>query len=99
VPEVRRVNAAGVTAEPRDGPQSPLPPSKRAALVRLLAAALVADVRSGMLTADSGASPPGNARMVVGRLHPRALTADGNAVREDCRITCSNDIGPAGRAP
>jgi hypothetical protein len=53
-------------------------PAIRAELVRLLASALVADVRAGTtVPAASGASSPGTARPVVGRLapsvHPREL--------------------------
>ncbi len=48
----------------------------RPALVRALAALLVADVRSSAEPQHpaSGVTRPGNARAVVGRLHPPAVT-------------------------
>ena len=57
-------------------------PAIRAELVRLLASALVADVRQypalpatvADSQAASGTSPTGNARKVVGRLHKQPLT-------------------------
>jgi len=57
-------------------------PEIRAELVRLLASALVADVRQYPTLATSpaesqaatGTSPTGNARKVVGRLHKQPLT-------------------------
>lgn len=63
-----------------DTPASALRPENQAALVRLLAAALVADVRGIAEVPDaSGTSPSGHARnepqAVVGRLHPLLAAA------------------------
>jgi hypothetical protein len=50
-------------------------PAERRELVRALAAVLIADVRQHPDETPSGVAPPGTARTVVGRLHPRPLAA------------------------
>ena len=53
--------------------QDALKPASRAQIVKLLVAALVADVRRGT-GGLSGVAPGGSARTVVGRLHPPPVT-------------------------
>ena len=51
-------------------------PAQRRELVRALAAVLVADLRHHPAAVPSDVAPPGTARTVVGRLHPRIALAE-----------------------
>ncbi len=63
----------------------------RSALVRALAALLLADMRSE--SAASGASSPGNARTIVGTLHPPAVTERPATLAEAGKDGQPNDCG------